>query len=348
METMQALVKISPEKAELVSVPVPPCGPQEVLVRVKSAALCGTDLHIFDWNSWAQNAGIRLPFIMGHEFCGDVAAVGSETCGIRPGDKVAGETHIPCGECLQCRDGEQHICSRLKLFGVHRDGCFAQYALIPAVCARKLPDGIPYDVGAIMEPLGTALRAVQEMRVGGARVMVLGCGPIGLFAVSAAACLGAARIFASDVSVSRLEIASRMGAAEGINPLAQDIRQTVLNATEGCGVDIVIEASGNAEALKQSFGYLRKGGRMALIGLPGRTAELDIGRDVVFKEAQIIGIHGRRMFETWTQMENLLVSRKLNVEPVITHVLPLNRWQEGVEAAKRGEACKVIFHPDAG
>ena len=197
-----------------------------------------------------------------------------------------------------------------------------------------------------MEPLGTAVRAAHEMQVAGANLMILGCGPIGLFAVAAAACMGAAKIFATDISPTRMEIAKTMGATEVLNPLNQDVKQAILDATGGTGVDVVIEASGNVDALKGSFQYLRKGGRMALVGLPGKPIELEIGREIVFKEAKIIGIHGRKMFETWTVMENLLASGKLKVNPVITHVIPLSRWQEGVELAKKGQACKVIFHPE--
>ena len=196
-----------------------------------------------------------------------------------------------------------------------------------------------------MEPLGTAVRAASEMQVAGANVMVLGCGPIGLFAVAAARSMGAAKIFATDISPARLEIAQIMGATQALNPLTQDVAQIMLAKTGNFGVDVVIEASGNVEALKDSFRYLRKGGRLALIGLPGKPIELELGREIVFKEAKIIGIHGRKMFETWTQMENMLAAGKLDVSPVITHKLPLNKWQQGVELAKNGEACKVIYHP---
>ena len=345
MSMMSAVVKKTTEQAEFASMPIPKCGPGQVLIKVQSAALCGTDMHIFEWNAWAQSVGIELPYIMGHECCGDVVAVGEGVSAVKVGDKVAGETHIPCGHCYQCMNGEQHICANLKMFGIHTNGCFAQYAVIPAVCARPIPDEISHDVGAVMEPLGTAVRAAGEMQVAGANVMVLGCGPIGLFAVAAARSMGAAKIFATDISPARLEIAQIMGATQALNPLTQDVAQIVLTKTGNFGVDVVIEASGNVEALKDSFRYLRKGGRMALIGLPGKPIELELGREIVFKEAKIIGIHGRKMFETWTQMENMLAAGKLDVSPVITHKLPLNKWQQGVELAKNGEACKVIYHP---
>ena len=345
MNMMSAVVKKTAEQAEFVELPMPQCGPGQVLIKVRAAALCGTDMHIFEWNAWAQSVGMELPLVMGHECCGDVVAVGEGVCGVKVGDKVVAETHVPCGQCYQCMNGEQHICANLKMFGIHMNGCFAQYAVIPAICAKTIPQEISYDIGAVMEPLGTAVRAADEMRLAGANVMVLGCGPIGLFAVAAASCMGAAKIFATDISPTRMEIAKTMGATEVLNPLTQDVKKIVLDATGDTGVDVVIEASGNVDALKGSFQYLRKGGRMALIGLPGKPIEIELGRDIVFKEAKIIGIHGRKMFETWTQMENLLASGKLDVAPVITHTLPLRQWQQGVELAKTGQACKVIYHP---
>lgn len=342
---MQALTKIAPDRTELKKLPIPRCGARDVLVHVRSAALCGTDLHVYNWNSWAQGAGIHLPVVMGHECCGDVVAFGSEVKGIEAGDKVVAETHIPCGECYQCQNGEQHICHNLKMFSIHTDGCFAEYAVIPAACARKIPREIPYDVGALMEPVGTALRAVAAAQVGGKSVVVVGCGPIGLFAVAAAAALGAAKIIATDSSAFRLAVAEKMNVDMALHSADKNNVQAVLGATGGYGADAVIEASGSGEGIKQSFQLLRKGGRVALVGLPDNPVELDLVKDVVFKEAKIIGIHGREMFKTWRQLENLLVSGKLVVDPVITHILPLACWRDGFELAKSGQACKVIYHP---
>jgi threonine 3-dehydrogenase len=342
---MQALVKVAPDVTALRQVPAPSCGPGEVVVRIRAAALCGTDLHIHEWSAWARGARIALPLVMGHEGCGDVVEVGPGVTGLERGDRVAIETHVPCGACWQCRHGEQHICSSLKIFGVHMDGCFADAARVPAICARKLPDAIPYDLGSVMEPLGTSLRAATEAQVGGATVVVLGCGPIGLFAVASALALGAARVAAVDVSPDRLAIARRVGAEPILDPARDDVRAALMALSGGTGVDAVIEASGSVEALKQSFSYLRKGGRMALVGLPGRPVELDLASEVIFKEARLVGIHGRRMFETWDRLEELLARGRLDVAPVLTHTLPLSRWEEGVSLARAGRACKVVFHP---
>ena len=345
MEQMQALVKTSPDHAEIQTVPIPDCGPGEVLIRVKSAALCGTDLHILEWNSWAMGAGIKLPFIFGHECSGDIVSVGAGVTTLQVGDRIAVETHVPCGNCDQCLNGEQHICNNLRIFGVHMNGCFAQYSVVPAMCARKIPDAIDYDTGSMMEPIGTAFRAIFEAQVGGSNVLVLGCGPIGLFAVASAKILGSNLIVASDVSASRLAIAQQVGADRLINPLESDITKQILKETNGYGVDVIIEASGNASALSQSFKLLRKGGTVALIGLPGQPVELEVGKDIVFKEAKVFGIHGRKMFSTWHRMERMLENRKLDVGPIMTHKFPLDQWQEGVRLAKSGEACKVIFRP---
>ena len=345
MKQMLALIKATPENTDLKKIPIPKPGDNQVLIRVKAAALCGTDLHIYNWNSWAQNAGIQLPVVMGHECCGDVVAIGENVERLRAGDKVVPETHIPCGRCYQCLNGEQHICHNLKLFSIHMNGCFAEYAVLPAVCARKIPVEIPYRLGAVMEPLGTALRSAYETQVGGATVVVLGCGPIGLFTVASAAAFGAAKIIASDISPSRLEIAAQMGADITLNPLNDNLVNTVLASTDQYGADVVIDASGSVAAIKQAFQCLRKGGRVALVGLPDKPLELELGKEVVFKEAKIIGIHGRKMFETWTQMENLLVAGKLDVLPAITHLFPLAQWKEGIDSASSAKACKVIFEP---
>ena len=345
MRKMQALVKTTPRSTELKSVPIPEPDRSQILLKIRAAALCGTDLHVYHWNSWAQNSGIQLPVVMGHECCGEVVAVGENVTDVRTGDKVVVETHIPCGGCYQCLNGEQHICNNLKLFSIHLDGCFAEYAVVPANCARKIPDEIPFRVGAVMEPLGTALRSAVETRVGGATILVTGCGPIGLFTIASAAALGASRIIASDISPLRLEIAAQMGADLTLDPSGEDIVETVLVSTAGYGADVVIDASGSVTAVQQGFRCLRKGGRVALIGLPDKPLELELGREVVFKEAKILGIHGRKMFETWTQMENLLATGKLDVLPAITHILPLSQWKEGIELASSGAACKVVFEP---
>ncbi|HBD63757.1 MAG TPA: L-threonine 3-dehydrogenase [Clostridiales bacterium] len=317
----------------------------EVLVKVKAAAICGTDQHIYVWNTWAQNNNIKLPTILGHECSAEVVEVGPGVKGLKPGDYVACETHIPCGECYQCKNGEQHICGNLKLFGIHTNGCYAEYAKIPAICAVKIPESINPNVGAVLEPLGTAVRANVEVQSSGKNVAVIGCGPIGLMAVGAAKAFGAASIYAIDINDYRLGIAKEMGATEIINSSLDKAGEKLVELTNGVGVDAFIDASGNTAAILEGFRGLRKGGKVALIGLPSRPLEIDLGSQVVFKEATIIGIHGRRMFETWTTMSNLLDKGLLNIDPVITHVLKLEEFEKGFEIAQNGMGGKIILVP---
>jgi threonine 3-dehydrogenase len=319
-----------------------------VLVKVEAAAICGTDLHVYEWNRWAAGAGIHLPRVMGHEFAGEVVEVGSAVRSVRKGDRVAGETHIPCGSCYQCRNGMQHICSNLKLFSIHTDGCFADYTLIPEECAYPLPAGMEAELGALFEPLGTSFRAVETAVPSGANLLVTGCGPIGLFAVSAARTLGAARIWASDVRPERLELARSLGADVVIDPrdgkAGEGLRREL-----PWGVDSVVECSGNTRAITFALQHLRKGGRLVLVGLPSEPLQVEVGSQLVFKEARVYGIHGREMFATWTRVMNLVQGgeqeRRLAVEPVITHRLPLERCEEGFRLLQEGKGSKVILLP---
>ncbi|MHC6179149.1 L-threonine 3-dehydrogenase [Clostridium sp. JNZ X4-2] len=341
---MKALMKISPTPGlEFREVEKPIPEKNEVLIKVKAAALCGTDLHIIDWNPWAQNSGIKFPLIIGHECCGEVVGAGKEAAGFEINDHVAVETHIPCGSCLQCQIGEQHICNNLKIFGVNTNGCFAEYAVVPAACAVKIPKEIPFEFGAVFEPLGTSFRAAQKCEVAGKNIAVIGCGSIGLFAVASASYMGAARIIAMDISSPRLEIAKKLGASTVINSSTEDVTNKIKEITKGYGVDAIIECSGNVGAIKQGFEFLRKGGKYALIGLPGKSISLDLGSEIIFKGATIFGIHGREMFSTWYALENALASGRFDISPVITHKMALENFKKGIELAKKGTASKVVF-----
>ena len=331
--------------AQLEEIEVPGIGPKDVLIKVNAAAICGTDLHIYDWNPWAQNAGINLPVIMGHEFCGEIVQVGDDVTDLKPGDYIAGETHIPCGKCYQCNNGQQHICGNLQIFGVHTNGCFAEYTKIPAACARKIPSAIKPEIGAVLEPLGTALRAGLEIQVSGKVIAVIGCGPIGLFAIASAKAMGASYIIAIDVLDERLKLSETVGANIALNPMGTDVVAEIKKMTKGVGVDGFIDASGSVQAINDGFKYLRKGGEVALIGLPSKPISIDLGSDVVFKEAKIIGIHGREMYKTWIKMENMLSQGLLNLDPVITHTMPLEKFQDAVELLQAGHGSKIVLIP---
>jgi len=343
---MKAIIKNNPAKgARLVECPIPSLQDDQVLIRVRAAAICGTDLHIYDWNDWAKNAGIKIPIVMGHECCGEVVEVGPSVKFLKVGDFVACETHIPCGKCYQCSNGLQHICSDLKLYGIHMDGCFAEYSKIPEKCTIKISNEINPKVGAVLEPLGTAIRACKEVEASGKNVAVIGCGPIGLMAVNVLKAFGAANIIAVDVNELRLNIAKELGATHIVNPAEVDPTKYIMEITKGIGVDAFIEASGNNKAILSGFESLRKGGIAALVGLPSKPLEIELVSKVIFKEAKIVGIHGRKMNESWTTMLNLLDMSLLNIEPIITHVLRLEDFEKGFEILSEGIGGKVILMP---
>jgi len=276
-----------------------------------------------------------------------VVEVGENVKGIKVGDKVAAETHIPCGVCWQCRHGRPHTCEKMELFGHAINGGFAEYALIPDRAARKIPQEIPYEYGCLLEPMGIPYRAVEKGGVEGDAVAVIGCGPIGQFAISFSKILGADIVIGIDVNEKRLDIAKKMGATYVINPQREALIERVKEVTEnyGRGVGVVIDASGNAEAMKEAFTYLRVGGRFVILGQTDGPLPINPSRDVVFKEAEIIGLFGRRIWDTWDKTERILLSKKINPEPVITHKFSLDDYKKAFQVALSGEGCKVLFIP---
>jgi threonine 3-dehydrogenase len=346
-ETMQALMKTHPARgAELREVKVPEIGPNDVLVKVRATSICGTDLHIYNWDDWARQR-IRPPMTFGHEFCGHVAAFGSEVKSVKEGDFVSAEMHVACGHCLQCRTGDAHICREVKIIGVDADGCFADYVKIPGSNIWKIDPRIPVDYASVLDPLGNAVHTVLAGEIAAKTVAVLGCGPIGLFAISVARACGAAQIYAFEVKQQRLELATRMGADVALNSSQVDPTARVLDATSGLGVDVVLEMSGHPDAIHQGLRMLRRGGRMTLLGIPSRPVEIDLTNDIIFKGAVLQGINGRRMFHTWYQMQALLMSGKLDLSPVITDRIPLADFRRGFDMLMSGNASKLVMYPNA-
>lgn len=347
-ETMKALRKQREGIGgiELVHLPVSTPGKGEVQVQVKSAAICGTDLHLFQWNSWAAN-NYTIPLPLGHEFSGEVVAVGPEVYRIKIGDKVTAETHLGCGQCAQCRSGREHTCKNLKLFTKMGLGCFSEYTVLPEPMLRTVPEGISFEESSIMEPLGVSVRAVHEAQVSGEDVWVIGCGPIGLFAVAAANALGANRIFASDLSPYRLNVAKKVGADYTFVANSVTASDFILDKTEDNGVGIIIETSGSIQAIQECFSALSAGGNVILVGIPSAPITLDIVKDMIQCEAKVRGIYGRRLNETWIQTERLLLSGKIDVSPVLTHRFSLAEHEKAFETAVSGNAGKVLFsvHP---
>jgi threonine 3-dehydrogenase len=322
-------------------VPEPTIRDDEVLIRVRRAGVCGTDVHIYTWDDWARGR-CRPPFVVGHEFAGDVVRVGSLVDTVREGDRVTAEGHIVDGMCLLCRTGNAHVCPHTKIIGVDRDGCFTEYIAMPATNIWKLDASVSYEVGGIHDPMGNAFHtALTNVELPGATVLVTGCGPIGLFAVGIAHAAGASRVIAVDVNERRLALAREMGAHDACRP--DEAPKTVHDATAGYGVDVVLEMSGVPSAIHQAFALVRVGGRVQMLGIPAKPMDVDFATEVIFKGITIYGVVGRRMYDTWHQMSRFLRSGKFDPTPVITHRFPLEAFDEAIHAIRSGEAGKVVF-----
>jgi threonine 3-dehydrogenase len=343
--TMRAVVKAAARPgAEIREVPVPTCSPGQLLLRVKRAGVCGTDLHIFEWDRWSQGR-LRPPVTLGHEFVGEVVETGAGVQTWRAGDVVACESHIVCGTCSSCRCGNAHVCENTRILGVDVDGGFAEYVAVPAANAWRAPANVPLEVAAVMEPLGNAVHTAFAGPLSGCNIAVTGCGPIGLFAIGVARAAGAARVFASDVSDYRLDLARRMKADAAIHVGRESFPDRIRELTEGRGLDGVLEMSGSPAAMRDGLAALRNAGRLSLLGLPKEPFELDWNRLVIFKGITIHGIIGRRLHETWCQMDNLLASGRLDVRPAITHVMAMERFEDAIGLLKSGQAGKVVLVP---
>jgi threonine 3-dehydrogenase len=316
-----------------------------VLVRVEAASVCGTDLHIYNWDQWAQGR-IHPPLIPGHEFAGVVAAVGQGVTTVKEGDKVSAEMHVACGKCLQCRTGQAHICQHVRILGVDANGAFASYAIIPETNIWKLSPAIPHDYASLLDPLGNAVHTVLAGPIAAKTVLVTGCGAIGLFSIAVAKACGAAKVYAMEVNANRRSVAAAMGADLVLDPAKDKVEEQILEETGGTGVDVLLEMSGHPAAIRTAFSLLRTGGRASLLGIPSKPFELDFARDIIFKGAIVQGINGRKMFETWFQMEALLATGKLNLEPAITHRLKLSEFSQAMQLLQSGEAIKVILKPE--
>jgi len=342
---MKAAYKANRKKGiKIVDVSVPNISKNEVLVKVKKAAICGTDIHLYDWNNWCENVNAKNPMIIGHEFCGEVVEVGSNVTLVKTGDLIAGETHIPCGKCMLCRTGKQHICKDMKILGVHTDGVFAEYAKIPEICAWKLLPNTPPEIGAIYEPFGIAVHGVLRDKIAGLSTVIIGAGPIGLFAANVANISGAKQIFVVDLNEYRLKLAAKMGDnIVTLNPKKDNVANIISEQTDGRGADVVIELSGSVEGTRTGFDVLGKGGRISLIGLHPQEVPLDLVNNVIYKEAIIYGITGREMFNTWYSVDNIMNDKKLNIKDVITHEFALDEIEKAILTAKQGNAGKIII-----
>jgi len=339
---MKALVKAKSEPGLwMEDVPLPMTGPHDVLIRINKTAICGTDMHIFNWDSWAQKT-IPVPMTVGHEYVGEIVELGSEVRGLDLGERVSGEGHIVCGHCRNCRAGRQHLCRDTAGVGVNRSGAFAEYLSIPASNVYPLPADISDDMAAILDPLGNATHAALSFDLVGEDVLITGAGPIGIMAAAIARHVGARHVVITDVNDYRLEIAKRIGNVRTVNVAREslnDVRQELIMAE---GFDVGLEMSGNPEAFKAMLGAMMHGGRIALLGIPPENTVIDWNQ-VIFKGIQIKGIYGREMFETWYKMSSLLQGG-LNLGPVLTHQFAVDDFQAGFDVMNSGQSGKVLLN----
>lgn len=341
--TMRALCKTKPEPGfVLQTVPVPAIGPSDVLIRVEKVGVCGTDQHIYSWDHWAQ-ARIHPPLIVGHEFMGRVQATGDAVRLVSVGDRVSGEGHIADGTCFLCRTGSAHICAQVKIIGVDRDGAFADYIAMPESNVWKLDPSIPDEWAAVFDPLGNAVHTVMAAGVSAKSVAITGVGSIGLMAVLVARAAGASAVYAIDVNPAKLELAIKLGADETFLASDPHLVESIRKRTSGDGVDVLLEMSGNASAIDDGLQMTRNGGQVALLGLPSDSITINLAERVIFKGLTLLGINGRRMFETWYQTQALVKSGRIDLARVITHVLPLEQFDGAFELMRKGEAAKIVL-----
>jgi threonine 3-dehydrogenase len=339
---MHALVKARAAAGiDLQDIAKPVPGPNDVLIRVKRAAICGTDMHIYNWDAWAQKT-IPVPMAVGHEYCGEVVEIGSEVAGFRPGDRVSGEGHITCGHCRNCRAGRRHLCRNTVGVGVNRPGAFAEYVVIPAFNAFKLPAAIDDEIAAILDPLGNAVHTALMFDVVGEDVLITGAGPIGIMAAAIVRFIGARNVVITDVNDYRLELARKMGATLALNVTRDKLEDAMKQLGMQEGFDVGLEMSGNAAALRDMLRTMHHGGSIAMLGIPPNEVAID-WNEVILKGLTIKGIYGRQMFETWYKMAALLQSG-LNIRPVITHRLPYTQYQQAFEIMGKGQSGKVVMN----
>jgi threonine 3-dehydrogenase len=341
---MRALVKAKAERGIwLEDIEKPGIGHNDVLIRVRRTAICGTDIHIFKWDDWASKT-IPVPMAVGHEFYGEVVDCGVEVKGFSVGDRVSAEGHITCDICRNCRAGRRHLCMNTVGIGVNRAGAFSDYIAVPAFNVFKLPDAISDDMASILDPLGNATHTALSFDLVGEDVLITGAGPIGVMAVAIARYAGARHIVITDVNDYRLELARKMGASVALNVTNGSLDQTMQDLGMEEGFDVGMEMSGNPSAFRDMLRTMHHGGNIALLGIPPDETSID-WTQVIFKGLNIKGIYGREMFETWYKMSSMLQSG-LNIEPIITHRFPLADYQQAFELMESGQSGKIILSWD--
>ena len=338
---MRALVKAKPERGIwLEDIDKPTVGHNDVLIRVKRTAICGTDIHIYQWDDWASKT-IPVPLAVGHEFYGEVVECGVEVKGFNVGDRVSAEGHVTCDVCRNCRAGRRHLCMSTVGVGVNRAGAFADYLCVPAFNVFKLPDAISDEMASILDPLGNATHTALSFDLVGEDVLITGAGPIGIMAVAIAKYAGARHVVITDINDYRLGLARKMGASVALNVTSGSLDQTMTDLGMEEGFDVGMEMSGNASALRDMLRTMHHGGKIALLGIPPEEMAIDWNQ-VIFKGLVLKGVYGREMFETWYKMSSMLQSG-LTVEPIITHRFPLEDYEEAFQLMESGQSGKIIL-----
>ena len=338
---MKALVKHSPKEGIwMEDVPDPKCGPGEVRIRITHTAICGTDKHIFEWDEWAQN-NLKLPLIVGHEFCGIIDEVGPHVTHYKVGDRVSGEGHITCGNCRNCRAGKKHLCPETIGVGVHRDGAFAEYLVIPESNVWPLHEDIPSEIAAFFDPLGNAVHTALAFNITGEDILICGAGPIGMMAAAICKFSGSRNIVVTDINDYRLNLAKDLGASRTVNPRKEDIGTVFEELGISHGFDVGLEMSGNPEAFNQMISLMYNGGNIALLGLLPNSTKVDWNK-VIFKGLNIKGIYGREIYDTWYKMTQMIRSG-LSVSKVLTHHFKIDDFQKAFKVIESGNCGKVVL-----
>ncbi|MFC0445992.1 L-threonine 3-dehydrogenase [Pseudidiomarina halophila] len=342
---MKALAKLHAEPGIwMTDTEKPEYGYNDLLIKIKKTAICGTDVHIYKWDEWSQKT-IPVPMVVGHEYVGEVAAMGDGVRGFAKGDRVSGEGHITCGHCRNCRAGRRHLCRNTVGVGVNRPGAFAEYLVIPAENAFKLPDDISDDLAAIFDPFGNAVHTALAFDLVGEDVLITGAGPIGIMAAAVARHVGARHVVITDVNPYRLELATKMGATRAVDVSKEKLRDVMTELGMKEGFDVGLEMSGVPSAFSQMLETMNHGGKIAMLGIPPQSVAIDWNQ-VIFKGLTIKGIYGREMFETWYKMASLLQSG-LDLSPILTHHMPVADFEKGFEIMTSGQSGKVILDWEA-
>lgn len=324
-------------------VPTPAVGPNDVLIKIKKTAICGTDIHIYQWDEWAQQH-VPVPLIVGHEFVGEIVDFGNEVTCFKIGDRVSGEGHISCGFCRNCRAGRRHLCRKCESVGVTRDGCFAEYVVIPGINAYPIPDSIPDRIASILDPFGNATHTALSYDLVGEDVLITGAGPVGIMAAAVARHVGARYIVISDVNEFRLELAKKMGVTLAVNPTKTSLDEAMRQLGMKEGFDVGLEMSGNSNAFQDMLKHMNHAGKVALLGFLPKETQIN-WNDIIMKGLKLKGIYGREMFDTWYKMITMLQAG-LNISSVITHEYPIEDFAKAFETMATGKSGKIIMSWD--